>query len=72
MHGNKPNITCLFIQWYQVCPDSKVHGAHLGPVGPRWAPCSPHEPYYQGEYPAIKPNSDEWAEVEVEFWAKHM
>ena len=29
-------------------PDSKVHGAHLGPVGPRWAPCWPHEPCYQG------------------------
>ena len=33
-------------------PDSKVHlgqyGAHLGPVGPRWAPCWPHEPFYQG------------------------
>ena len=32
-------------------PDSKVHGgqhgAHLGPVGPRWAPCWPHEPCYQ-------------------------
>ena len=24
------------------------HGAHLGPVGPRWAPCLPHEPCYQG------------------------
>ena len=24
------------------------HGAHLGPVGPRWAPCCPHEPCYQG------------------------
>ena len=24
------------------------HGAHLGPVGPRWAPCWPHEPFYQG------------------------
>ena len=31
-------------------PDSKVHGAHLGPVGPRWAPCGPHEPFYQGTY----------------------
>ena len=28
--------------------DSKVHGAHLGSVGPRWAPCWPHEPCYQG------------------------
>ena len=24
------------------------HGAHLGPVGPRWAPCWPNEPCYQG------------------------
>ena len=24
------------------------HGAHLGPVGPRWAPCWPHGPCYQG------------------------
>ena len=24
------------------------HGAHLGPVGPRWAPCWPHELCYQG------------------------
>ena len=29
-------------------PDSKVHGAHLGPIGPRWAPCWPHEPCYLG------------------------
>ena len=33
-------------------PESKVHGAdneaHLGPDGPRWAPCWPHEPCYQG------------------------
>ena len=26
------------------------HGAHLGPVGPRCAPCWPHEPCYQGEF----------------------
>ena len=29
-------------------PDSKVHGAHLGPVGARWDPRWPHEPCYQG------------------------
>ena len=29
-------------------PDSKVHGAHLGPTGPRWAQCWPHEPCYLG------------------------
>ena len=26
------------------------HGAHLGPVEPRWAPCWPHEPCYQGKF----------------------
>ena len=31
-------------------PDSKVHGAHLIPVSPRWAPCWPYEPCYQGAY----------------------
>ena len=24
------------------------HGAHLGPTGPRWTPCWPHEPCYLG------------------------
>ena len=27
------------------------HEAHLGPVGPRWAPCWPHDPCYQGRCP---------------------
>ena len=26
------------------------HGAHLGPVVPRWAPCRPHEPCYLGQH----------------------
>ena len=26
------------------CPDTKVHGANMGPTGPRWAPCGPREP----------------------------
>ena len=26
------------------------HGTHLGPAGPRWAPCCPHEPCYLGMY----------------------
>ena len=29
-----------------IAPDSKVHGANMGPVGPRWAPCRPQEPCY--------------------------
>ena len=33
-----------------VIPDSKVHGANMGPIWgrPRWAPCWPHEPCYLG------------------------
>ena len=27
-----------------------LHGTHLGLTGPRWAPCWPHEPCYQGSY----------------------
>ena len=30
------------------------HGAHLGPVGPRWAPCWPHEPCSQGIFTGNK------------------
>ena len=26
------------------------YGAHLGPTGPRWAPCCPHEPCYLGTF----------------------
>ena len=33
------------------------HGAHLGPTGPRWAPCWPHELCYLGRvHVAIKEN----------------
>ena len=26
------------------------HGAQLGPIGPMWAPCWPHEPHYLGRF----------------------
>ena len=39
---------CLFDSLHY--PDSKAYGAYLGPGGPRWAPCWPHEPCYQGTY----------------------
>ena len=39
-------------------PDNKVHGgqhgAHLGPVAPRRAPCWPHEPCYQGTFAGME------------------
>ena len=51
----KRKVHCYFfsiimesLQWPNNYPDSKVHGAHLGPTGPRWAPCWPHELCYLG------------------------
>ena len=40
---HSPNIS-----WPRKQSSCGQHGAHLGPVGPRWAPCWPHEPCYQG------------------------
>ena len=34
------------LQWIQ--SSWGQHRAHLSPVGPRWDPCRPHEPCYQG------------------------
>ena len=34
------------VRWSQIARLMGQHGAHLGPVGPRWAPCRPHEPCY--------------------------
>ena len=51
-----PDPTRLyFINWDSYgsnIPDSKAHGANMGPIwgptGPRWAPCWPHELCYLG------------------------
>ena len=32
------------------------HGANLCPVGPRWTPCWPHEPCYQGIFTCFTKN----------------
>ena len=44
MWTNCKEITC-----YPRLQSSRgQRGAHLGPVGPKWAPCWHHEPCYQG------------------------
>ena len=40
-------ITVLTEQ-VQIATFMGPQGAHLGPIGPRWAPCWPREPCYQG------------------------
>ena len=40
-HVGPMNLTIKQSSWDQ-------YGAHLGPVGPRWISCWPHEPCYQG------------------------
>ena len=48
--------TSLSIHWWLYIiilwnfPDNKVHGANMGPTGPRWAPCGPREPCYLGYF----------------------
>ena len=37
------------VRWHRQQSSWGQHGVHLGPVGPRWAPCWPHEPCYQGD-----------------------
>ena len=53
LSGIRPTFGSCDVSKQRDCvPDSKVHGAnmgpHLGPVGPRWAPCWPLEPCYLG------------------------
>ena len=50
----KPNA---FLLTSQIKGPWGPHGTHLGPTGPRWAPCWPHEPCYQFNY---DPNMDTW------------
>ena len=49
--------TCLInlVSWKlpQIARFMGQHGAHLGPVGPRWALCWPHEPCYKGQSYAL-------------------
>ena len=45
-------------------------GAHLGPVGPRWAPCWPHEPCYQGGY--VSCPTDSPMATKMMRWWKHL
>ena len=53
--GKGNAITAIYALSKSHSPDSKVdggqHGAHLGPVGPRWAQCCPHQPCYHGLFP---------------------
>ena len=40
----KPDGYChpIFLAWYKVTPDSKVHGVNMGPIWGRQDPGGPH------------------------------
>ena len=47
-------------------PDSKVHGAHMGPTGAdrtQVGPCWPHEPCYLGGYPDNSHNNNHQSDI---------
>ena len=48
------------------------HGAHLGPVGLRWASCWPHEPCYQSQDLSVRTSlfSDSLMHVDTRSWAE--
>ena len=47
---SKWKTSYLEIPSTQIARFAGQHGAHLGPIGPRWAPCWLHEPCYEGIY----------------------
>ena len=56
-HYKMQHSNTVRLQWNKLWADNPrkqsswgQHGAHLGPVGPRWAPYWPHEPCYQGYF----------------------
>ena len=60
IYGQECGKLCGYKRVISVCsyPDSKVHGANMGPIlgltGPRWAPCWPHELCYLGSCKAMR------------------
>ena len=46
--NTNPSMWCMLLLQPRQQSSWGQHGAHLGPVGPRWAPCWPHEPCYLG------------------------
>ena len=60
--GHKFNAGLAILPWQQ--GSLGQHGAHLGPTGPRWVPCWPHEPSYLGLW-----NSPWWPfNIEMPFY----
>ena len=76
-----PVRRCLFSEWRprvttQIATFMGQHGAHLGPVGPIWAPCWPHEPCYQGTMVSGRssdcPSNSEVTLKTVDSWMTHI
>ena len=43
-----PQFNTGMVQWKVHIPDSKVHGANMGPIWGQQDPGGPHEPCYLG------------------------
>ena len=59
-------VLCLHMIMHDLCKHTQIarftgqHGAHLGPIGPRWASCWPHEPCYQGIHISVTVDQYRW------------
>ena len=51
---------CVFSNNSQIARFMGSTWTHLGPTGPRWTPCWPHEPCYQRKYISFIPMKPQW------------
>ena len=65
-------VSLTLFTFYWSIPDSKVHGANMGPTGPRWAPCWPHELCYLGWLHNQLLTTLQMHNMSWELWCRHM
>ena len=72
-------VKCILVSYPRWQGSSGQYGAHLGPVGPRWAPCWPHEPCYHGcslytYFLVLRPNArhkrERWSRTMQWIWGR--
>ena len=72
-------VKCILVSYPRWQGSWGQYGAHLGPVGPRWAPCWPHEPCYKGcslytYFLVLRPNArhkrERWSRTMQWIWER--